>query len=117
MEHPAIACEYAMWKAASHKDREAFMQLVPPDAVMVCGGYRCLGKEYAEWIRTFSIDGYAIRNMEIVDKSGDAAALHYVLSVQAEKAKDLEGTFHVVSLWKKEDGGWKLRFNMDAKIL
>lgn len=30
--------EVRMWEAAKHRDPEAFLEVVSPDAVMVCGG-------------------------------------------------------------------------------
>ena len=39
--------EVRMWEAAKHRDPEAFLEVVSPDAVMVCGGQRCAGAEYA----------------------------------------------------------------------
>lgn len=40
--------EKRMWDAAKNRDCKAFLELVSEDAVMVCGGYRCTGKEYSE---------------------------------------------------------------------
>ena len=39
--------EEAMWEAAKNRDAEAFLGLVDPNAVMVCGGFRCSGREYS----------------------------------------------------------------------
>ncbi|BCN29060.1 hypothetical protein [Anaeromicropila herbilytica] len=52
--------EYDMWKAASKRDVAAFKELVADDAIMICGGYRCLGAEYTEYIKDFYISGYKI---------------------------------------------------------
>lgn len=50
--------EHEMWKAASNRDDVAFKELVADNAIMICGGYRCLGVEYAEYIKDFYINGY-----------------------------------------------------------
>ena len=118
MEEQVIQLEYGMWEAASNQDTDVFRELVAPDAVMVCGGYRCLGSEYAELIRDFNISGYAIRNMEVISSGGNEVLLHYIIRVDVADpaAKDLEGEFHIASMWKQEGGRWRLAFNMDSRI-
>ena len=37
----ALALEKRMWEAAKNRDAERFLEIVSPEAVMVCGGYRC----------------------------------------------------------------------------
>jgi hypothetical protein len=111
--------EYAMWKAASKRDVLAFKELVSAEAIMICGGYRCLGAEYAEYIKDFYISGYEIKNEEVIFTSEDAVQIHYIIEVKTElpETADLGGVFHVVSLWKKENDLWKLCFNMDSRII
>lgn len=110
--------EYNLWKAASNRDVVAFKSLVADDAVMICGGYRCLGLEYAEYIKDFYINSYDIKNEEVIFFSDEAVQIHYVIDIKTElpEADDLGGTFHVVSLWRKIDNLWKLNFNMDSRI-
>ncbi|MFZ2538616.1 MAG: DUF4440 domain-containing protein [Oscillospiraceae bacterium] len=119
MEDEIIQFEYDMWNAAFHKDVETFKKLVSSNAVMICGGDRCIGSEYAEFIRFFDISGYNISNMEVVSKSDNEVLLHYVIRVEVDKkeAEDLSGNFHVASLWKKCDESWILVFNMDSRIM
>lgn len=119
MENEVVQLEYKMWEAALHKDVVGFKELVLPDAVMICGGYRCLGDEYANFIADFNISGYSISNMEIIHLSDSEVTLHYVLRTQAEdsEAQDLTGLFHVVSIWKKKTDTWNLIFNMDSRIV
>lgn len=54
----AHALENQMWEAAKNKDAGGFMEIVDPEAAMVCGGYRCTGKEYAEVISNFDYKSY-----------------------------------------------------------
>lgn len=119
MENEVVQLEYKMWEAALHKDVVGFKELVLPDAVMICGGYRCLGDEYANFIADFNISGYSISNMEIIHLSDSEVTLHYVIRTQAEdsEAQDLAGLFHVVSIWKKKTDTWNLIFNMDSRIV
>jgi hypothetical protein len=90
--------EYDMWKAASKRDVVAFKELVADDAIMVCGGYRCLGVEYAEYIKDFYINGYEIKNEEVIFSSGEAVQIHYVIDVKSDlpETADLGGVFHVL---------------------
>lgn len=119
MENNLIQLEYNMWEAALHRNMEEFKKLVSPNAVMVCGGYRCLGSEYAGFIPYFEISGYSISDMEVISSSDNEVTLHYVIETQAENAgaQDLTGNFHVVSIWKRTAETWNLIFNMDSRIV
>lgn len=111
--------ENDMWEAARNRDVTAFKELVAEDAIMICGGYRCLGAEYAEYIKDFYIDGYEIKNKEVIFSNEEAVQIHYVIEVKTEVAEalDLGGVFHIVSLWKMKHHSWKLYFNMDSRIV
>ncbi len=111
--------EHDLWKAASNRNVAAYKELVADDAIMICGGYRCLGAEYAEYIKDFFISGYEIKNEEVIFSRKEAVQIHYVIDVQTElpEASDLGGVFHVVSLWKMQNNLWKLYFNMDSRIV
>ena len=62
----ALELEIEMWEAAKNRDADRFLEIVSPEAIMVCGGYRCLGKEYAEIVRDFDCRSYSIDQFEIV---------------------------------------------------
>lgn len=114
-----IQQEHEMWEAALHKNVADFKKLVLPDAVMICGGLRCLGNEYADFIADFNISGYTISHMEVIHSSDSEVTLHYVIRTQAEdsEAQDLTGLFHVVSMWERKSDAWNLIFNMDSRIV
>ncbi len=118
-EELIIKKEYEMWKAANERDVETFKELVADDAIMICGGYRCLGAEYAEYIKDFYMSGYVIKNVEVIYSSTEAVQIHYVIEVKTDLSdvSDLGGVFHVVSLWKMVNHQWKLYFNMDSRII
>ena len=110
--------ELSMWEAAKNRDVDAFLQVVNQDAVMVCGGYRCTGAEYAQIIREFDIAEYKISEFEVIAKTETLCQIHYVIetTVSEEKNKDLEGKFYITSTWEKNADAWKLIFNMDSRI-
>lgn len=118
-EELVITKEHDMWKAASNRDVAQFKELVADDAVMICGGYRCLGAEYAEYIKDFDVDEYEIINEEVIFSSEEAVQIHYVIEVKTKlpEASDLGEVFHVVSLWKLVNNQWRLYFNMDSRII
>ena len=107
-----------MWEAAKNRNREAFVDVVSEEAVMVCGGYRCTGNDYADIISVFDCKRYNIAGFEIVHKDNNTIQVHYVitLEVNEEKNKDLAGTFHITTTWKKYEDIWKVVFNMDQRI-
>ena len=111
--------EIQMWEAARNRNASAFCELVAADAVMVCGGYRCSGAEYAEIISEFDIAQYTITDFETVLETSDICQVHYVIStaVADRSNADLEGEFHITSTWKRCGDTWKLVFNMDSRIV
>ncbi len=111
--------ERSMWEAAVRKDKQAFLNIVDENAVMVCGGYRCTGSEYAEYIADFDCRQYEIMGFETVAEDDNLIQVHYVIKTEVadEKNKDLAGTFHITSTWAKKSGQWKLVFNMDSRVV
>ena len=109
--------EENMWQAAKNRDSAAFLRLVNEDAVMVCGGYRMSGRQYAGVISDFDVAEYEISRFEIVAESDEICQVHYVIETKVadERNIDLQGVFHVTSTWKKQNGEWKLVFNMDQR--
>ena len=110
--------ENKMWESAKCGDKESFSKLVSAEAVMVCGGYRCMGAEYAEFISDFGISDFEINGFEIVHETDKAVQVHYIVKTTADTPEnaDLAGVFHVTSTWEKRDGEWILIFNMDSRI-
>lgn len=111
--------ERQMWELAKSGNSEDYLRLVSPEAVMVCGGYRCSGAEYAELIKDFGISSYEITGFEITAENEELASVHYVVRTYADSPEnaDLEGLFHVASVWKKREEKWQLVFNMDSRII
>lgn len=108
-----------MWNAAVSGDKSAFPDIVSETAVMVCGGYRCTGEEYADFIGDFGVVAYEISDFEMTAESDDMAAVHYIVKTEADRPEnsDMAGKIHVASVWKKSDGKWQLVFNMDSRIM
>ena len=111
--------ENKMWQAAKDGNKPEFEKLVSADAVMVCGGYRCTGAEYAEFISNFGITDYEITNFETVHETDKTVQVHYIVKTTADTPEnaDLAGTFHITSTWTELNGEWKLVFNMDSRIM
>ena len=53
--------EMELWKRAQNRDSKAYLEIVSENAVMVCGGFRCTGKEYAGIISEFDVASYNVR--------------------------------------------------------
>lgn len=110
--------EERMWQAALTRNKAAFSEIVRADAVMVCGGFRCTGAQYAEIIEDFGISEYEISCFETVLESHDVIQVHYLIRIKADSADntDLAGLFHVTSTWVYENDTWQLVFNMDQRV-
>lgn len=113
-----IVLENKMWTAAKNGDVKSFLQLVEADAVMICGGFRCTGADYAEFIRDFGITAFEISGFEIVYETENIMQVHYIVKTTADSPEnaDLAGAFHVTSTWVLKNEEWKLVFNMDSRI-
>ncbi len=111
--------EIKMWNAAKNRNSQEFLEVVDENAVMVCGGFRCSGVEYAAIIKDFDVANYNISNFEVITENESFCQIHYVieLTVSDKKNVDLEGVFHITSTWKKSLDKWKLVFNMDSRII
>lgn len=114
----AMELEDSMWKAAKNRDAEGFLKVVSPKAIMVCGGYRCYGEEYAEIIRSFDCKSYDMDCFEIVNEDGNSFQVHYILKMEVENIQnsDLGGNFHITTTWNFIDGNWMVVFNMDQRV-
>ena len=110
--------ENKMWESAKNGDITDFSKLVSADAVMVCGGYRCTGAEYAEFIGDFGISAFEITDFEVVHETDKTVQVHYIVTTTADAPEnaDLAGKFHVTSTWENHGGKWALIFNMDSQI-
>ncbi len=110
--------EIALWNAAKSRNPARFLEMVCANAVMVCGGFRCTGAEYAEIIRDFDIASFEISDFEIVCETEEILQVYYVIETKVSKAenKDLEGVFHVTTTWKNFGSRWKVVFNMDSRV-
>lgn len=119
MEKNIYELEQEMWNAAANRDKETFLRLVSPEAVMVCGGFRCSGADYAELIGDFGISSYEITNFETVAETEQLIQVHYIVKTIADSPEtaDLAGLFHITSSWKKINGRWTLIFNMDQRVM
>ncbi|MBQ7980769.1 MAG: nuclear transport factor 2 family protein [Oscillospiraceae bacterium] len=111
--------ENKMWQSAKDSDKNGFAKLVSADAVMVCGGFRCTGAEYAEFVSNFGISDFEITYFEIVHETDKTVQVHYIVTTTADALEnaDLAGMFHVTSTWTELNGEWKLVFNMDSRIM
>lgn len=114
-----IANENRMWEAAISGDADGFLKFVDENAVMVCGGLRCSGKEYAGFLSEMTMCDYEITRFEIICCDENSYQIHYIVKTEvSHKAQtDCEGKFHVTSTWKKYDDKYKLVFNMDSRII
>ena len=110
--------ENKMWQFAKDGNKTEFGKLVSADAVMVCGGYRCTGAEYAGFISDFGISAFEITGFEVVHETDKTVQVHYIVKTTADAPEnaDLAGMFHVTSTWENRDSKWVLVFNMDSRI-
>lgn len=119
MEKIIFEPEKKMWEAAAERNKETFLQLVSPEAIMVCGGFRCSGADYAGSIGDFGISSFEIQDFETIVETPTLVQVHYVVRTTADTPEnaDLAGLFHVTLTWQKRGESWVLVFNMDSRII
>ena len=119
MEKIIFEPEKKMWEAAAERNKETFLQLVSPEAVMVCGGFRCSGADYAGSIGDLGISSFEMQDFETIVETPTLVQVHYVVRTTADTPEnaDLAGLFHVTSTWQKSGESWVLVFNMDSRII
>ena len=66
----------------------------------------------------FDCKSYEIENFEILYANENYAQFHYEITIEVwdERNSDLAGRFHVTTTRNRQDGKWKLLFNMDQRI-
>lgn len=109
--------EVQTWEAVKVGDADAFLKLVPADAVMVCRGTRCTGAEFSEEIAKFDCKEYNLQGFEIVNQDAQSAQVHYLVQfdVNAPENEDLAGLFHITTTWKCINQTWQMVFGMSAR--
>lgn len=118
MTEKFLELEKRMWNAAQARNSAEFLNVVDQNAVMICGGFKCSGADYARVVGEFDCAHYEISDFIIVAQSADFVQVQYVIETTAAlpENSDLSGKFFVTSTWKCFDGKWRLVFNMDRQI-
>ncbi len=115
-ESEIIALEKAVWEAFARQDIRAFQKLVAPDALMVVGGMREAGQDYAQVISQFKIPDYELDEFRFMPLGDEVALLHYTVTFAGSaQHPNFTGRYYVSSIWKKLDGKWQVVFNQDAR--
>lgn len=107
--------ETQMWEAFANGDSNKFSKLVLDDAMMICGGIRESGREYAKIAANVRLDSYEISDFFIKSVSNESVMTNYIVKVICPDAS-ISGTFRVSSLWIRNDTKWELVFNQDSKL-
>lgn len=107
--------EQKLWQCYALGDSAAFGRLVDPQALMIVGGERGSGADYAQAIAMVRLQGYELRDVVVLDLGPGAAAIHYSVTIKDYPGPyDLSGTYRVTSIWQRREGGWVLVLNQDV---
>ncbi len=107
--------EVQMWEAFSCGNSKLFSEVVSNEAMMICGGYRETGYEYANIVAQIRLDGYEIKDFVVKIINPDSVLTNYVINVECPDPS-ISGVFRVSSLWIKNEDKWELVFNQDTKL-
>ena len=109
--------EKAAWQAFKEKDADGFQKLVDHDMVGIyADGVADMAKEISD-MKKWDMKSFAISDYKSHSDEKDVVVTSYVVTVKGTfDGKDASGTFYSGSVWKMEDGKWKLHrdiFNSD----
>lgn len=107
--------ETQMWEAFANGDSKKFSKLVSDDAMMICGGIRESGREYAKIVANVRLDSYEISEFFTKLVSNELVMTNYIVKVMCHDSS-ISGTFRVSSLWILSKNKWELVFNQDSKL-
>lgn len=116
VQNTLIAQEKQMMAAFARGNSQAFAALALPEALMVTGGMRSSGAQYARETAQVRLKDFRMTDFTVLPLSADAVLLHYTLEVVDYPGPyDLSGVYLVSSVWVRREEGWRLIFNQDAQ--
>ncbi len=108
--------EEKMWHAFATGNQEVFSELVLDDALMICGGFRESGREYAQMVSQVRLESFKISEFIATELHDEFCLTNYIVEVICP-SPDLAGKYRVSSLWKMVGSKWMLTFNQDTRLL
>lgn len=115
LDEKVINMEKNMWEAFSNGDSTSFAQLVSDEAIMICGGYKTTGAEYAKIVEQIRLQDYEVSDFFVKEISANTILVNYLAKVKCPDPS-ISGIFRVSSLWVNDNDKLKLLFNQDSRI-
>lgn len=113
-----LSLENEFWEAARDKCAEKLLELISDNAVVISGGLRYSGRDYADHIRSAGVSDFSVHGFETVVLTDELRQNHYIVSIAASSENNaISGSFHITSTWKYFGGSWKLVFGMDCAAI
>ncbi|EGD48960.1 hypothetical protein Cpap_3387 [Ruminiclostridium papyrosolvens DSM 2782] len=116
LQEKVIGMEKKMWEAFASGNSASFGEIVSADAMMICGGFKEIGAEYARIVENVNISNYELSEFDVKVINPNVVLTNYIVKVDCQDYT-LAGTFRVSSLWINEDGNWKVVFNQDSNLV
>lgn len=116
LQEKVIGMEKKMWEAFASGNSALFGEIVSADAMMICGGFKESGAEYARIVENVNLSNYELSEFDVKVINPNVVLTNYIVKVDCQDYT-LAGTFRVSSLWINEDGNWKVVFNQDSNLV
>lgn len=116
LQEKVIGMEKKMWEAFASGNSASFGKIVSADAMMICGGFKESGAEYARIVENVNLSNYELSEFDVKVINPNVVLTNYIVKVDCQDYT-LAGTFRVSSLWINEDGNWKVVFNQDSNLV
>ncbi len=116
LQEKVIGMEKKMWEAFASGNSASFGKIVSADAMMICGGFKESGAEYAKIVENINLSNYELSEFDVKIINPNVILTNYIVKVDCQDYT-LAGTFRVSSLWINEDGNWKVVFNQDSNLV
>lgn len=110
------ANENAAWQAYKDKNAADFQKVIDKDLRVVgADGVSNMQKELDD-MKVWDIKSFAISNWDSFSDEQDVIVATYDVALQATaNGKDISGTYHCGSVWKKEGDSWLGIFHSSVK--
>lgn len=108
------ANEQAAWQAFKEKNADAFQKLVSASMIALYADGPATLRGELDSMKTSDVQSFQITDFKSTSPDSDTVVTTYKVELKATRnGKDISGTVHAASVWRKMGGEWKAIFHTD----
>jgi hypothetical protein len=111
-----MAKEKAAWQTYKDKNSDEFGKLLHADFMAVYSdGVYTMQKEM-DSLKTSDLKSFSFSDFNVAFSDADTATITYKVTMEATlDGKDASGTYNAGSVWRKQNGEWRVVFHTNVK--